>query len=202
MKRLNWKIFLIAILLTSNILTRFKYEINKNNYKMLKSEYTKLDSTYFNELYVSILQNFEFELNSSKLVKQMSAIDNAFRHSDEYVIVYFTDETCTNCVVKIAMDLEILFTDIDRTEVVLVGNYEDTQRFNEFTNNILPNYTSSILIPSPITFNGKKIIEPLIFIMNSQKELKFLFFPERYPELRQIYFNEILKNYFLGIHQL
>jgi len=83
MKSFNWKIFLIVILLISNILTKYKYENIKNNYRVLKSEYIKLDSTYFNELYVGVLQNFEFELNSSKLVTQLSRINNILLRNNQ-----------------------------------------------------------------------------------------------------------------------
>ena len=34
------------------------------------------------------------------------------------------------------MDLEILFQEIGKREVVLVGHYEDIQKFNEFTKRI------------------------------------------------------------------
>jgi hypothetical protein len=181
--------------MVSNIFTRTKYEKLKNS-----NEKLKLDSLEYNSIYKKRLENiqanyYELETHNKQIINSIFKQNLDCCNNEEAIIVYFNEKTCKSCVLGIIMDLEILIEEIGKQNIILVGSFNDEKDFFDFAKTILPN-SQKVIVP-PIAFKSEKSESPFIFIVDKEKQIKLFFSPEDFPELREKYFSEYLKKYFI-----
>jgi hypothetical protein len=197
MKNRVWFIIAILFLLLSNIMTRAKLEISNKRLNENTFALSKCDSIRKNEIKDVILTQFNLDLSTTRLQSEKS--DENFETFREFagnciLIVYFNENVCKSCILSIIMDLEILADYIGSDKIVLAGSFGSEEKLNEYFNGAKLNFPC-VLVNKFIFFNYSEA-EPLVFVLEKSLNIKFLYSPIKFPEIREIYFKTIIPSYF------
>jgi len=193
----NYLIGLVVILIGSNIVTSITLKQCRNHTASLIKVIHNNDSLNQKAIEDIITLNFRQEIYTNKL-KESIRDNNQFliellRGKDK-VILYFDENSCNTCVLSILMDFNMLSNIIGVDKLIIAGQFAN----HEGLYNYLGNFNSSIerIITSPLPIPMDDINGPVLFILDKNQEMKLIFYPERYPELRKAYFNTYLPEYF------
>ncbi|MEA1896392.1 MAG: hypothetical protein U9N53_01865 [Bacteroidota bacterium] len=145
-----------------------------------------------------LLKQLEFDLSSKIMLNSLLHNNEelaSLLNGENRIIVYFDENVCKSCVLSIVMDLDILAEEIGHDKIILAGSFTDQESLNDFTKNFQSNISS--IIVNDIKLEGYPSEGPHIFLVDPELNVKLFYSPETYPEINDIYFKEILKEYMI-----
>lgn len=135
-----------------------------------------------------------YQMNSESSERGYILLDKNFREqfqTGEKIICLMQQGVCGACIFRILQDLSILEEKIGTGHVMVmttIGTKDHPFEIQEFD---FPTfYVDTLFLPKELSK------EPIVFVADSQLNIKFFYLPELLPQLRRQYFGEILLNYF------
>jgi hypothetical protein len=193
MKLNNLLYFLIIILVGLNIILNLKYNGNKkelhtsiNKLNEKQQTINNLENFIINSLYNLKIakQNRErISLNYPELLKQLEDGDK--------IICFMQKEICFSCIFKLLQDLTIMEKNMGNGHVLFVTNIGSKDMPYK-----LEDFNFPCVFVDTFYFPVELSNEPIIFVLNKHLKIDLFYLPERFPQFRDKYFNEILPNYF------
>ncbi len=185
---------IIVILLFSNLITRIKLGTSHKKVLQVITNLNKCDSLSRMGEKNLLLKQYRFDLLSKKMLN--SILDgngelSSFLNGENKLIIYFDENVCKSCILSLVMDLEILADEIGPDKIILAGSFKNQEDLEVLTKSFQSNLKS--IIVRNIKVEGYPSEGPLIFLVDSDLNVKLFYSPETYPEIKKLYFQEVLR---------
>jgi len=164
-------------------------EVNKNNLNYKEQSIKKLELGLSNFYQKDIIykNRDSIQRNCPELVNLLSSGDK--------IIFYVQKGACGVCIIKLLQDLSILEETIGIGNVIIATNAGNKAQPFEFKDFNFPTiYISNFYFPQRYS------MEPILFVIDNQMNIKMFYLPEILPQFKEKYFKEYLPAYFKNVH--
>ncbi len=189
--KLPIKHIVILVLILFNILL----SLLLNNFKQINNSLVinnKTSNQEIHEINDFIYQRMDIELGIDSMFNKN--ISDVLLKSGSKICCFISHKHCSQCILRILMDLQMLSSKIGKNRIVIVGDFKDKKEFEENVMNVVPD-AKKILMQNILSIKEMKYIDPVIFILEPDYKIKLFYCPENLPKIKDLYFSR-LKEYF------
>jgi hypothetical protein len=148
------------------------------------------------------LSNLKFIQNlKSQIELGFSASISTFKCLKSYsttgpkIVLFIPENVCNSCLNELLGYLDQLIDSIGEDKILLLGNFKIEDDFLEYvklTSRIIKEHVNCRNIILSKDLNG----QPILFVLNSEKEIHFFYIPNYLSEFKEVYFTKLLPSYF------
>jgi hypothetical protein len=104
-----------------------------------------------------------------------NACDTLLLHESK-ILLLFGGNTCSQCVIKNIMDLNLISDRIGKDKIIIAGDFADRRAFENYLSKIPYSGFKHILFQDIINLSGIEIKVPIILLLDTNYTIKLLFF--------------------------
>lgn len=183
----KYLIFLILfIIVVLNIFLNIALNDCRQSKNLMKKTY--------NEPQVSYME-MKLNLQISKSINKR--VCDTLLNKRSKLFLFFNGKGCYQCVERIIMNLNVLADSIKDDKIILVGDFNNINSLNDHLY-FCENNFKKVIVKDLIFGDEIKIDEPVLFIMEPNYNIRFVYlFSDKEFDIK-LYFKDIIKEYFKG----
>ncbi|MBW6536249.1 MAG: hypothetical protein K0B11_14670 [Mariniphaga sp.] len=104
-----------------------------------------------------------------------NACDTLLLHESK-IFLLFGGNTCSQCVIKNIMDLNLISDRIGKDKIIIAGDFADRRTFENYLSKMPHSGFEHILFQDIINLSGIEIKVPIILLLDTNYTIKLLFF--------------------------
>lgn len=184
------KVFVIFLFILNIILGFFFWINNANAVKSIKILKNKVqfDSIRNKNIDNSVLFMYLLEENLRNTVNWEKYLESG----ESYFFVLFNSHQCKSCIKEIIIDFSYLKQSTGYDRYALMGTYNDSLSFFQTADSLDGEFKHVYLFPFDDAL--LQYPYPVVFQLDENKDIRYFFVPDLFPEMRRWYFYTFLKS--------
>jgi len=169
------------------VIKLFDFNNQLGDIEKVSKEMVSSNKTYISNLKKTLLYNYSLKLESKNT--EVKSVLN-----EDKVVLYFSEGNCGSCVQEMLNYMEQLSLVIGKRRLLLMGNFKEKKNFEKYVKGL--SFIGESVYCMDAGFSEEINEHPIVFIANSNLEVRSVFVPDFCSELKEEYFTKIVPNYF------